>query len=63
MIKIRQNIHPLRSGKYCGEYLNKEEQEVRWYRFYSMQKNIVMHHITTFQPRTDRIYDGGPIRL
>jgi len=22
-----------------------------------------MHHITTFRSRTDRIYDGGPIRL
>ena len=54
MIKIRQNIHPVQSGE--------EEQEVRCYRFCSMQ-NTVMHHITTFQSRTDRIYDGGPIRL
>jgi len=63
MIKIRQNIHPLQSGKYCGKHLNEEEQEVRCYNFYSMQKNTIMQSITTFRSTTDRIYDGGPTRL
>jgi len=62
MIKIRQNIHPLQSGKHCGKYLNKEKQEVRYYRFYST-KNTVMRHITTIQSVTDCIYNSGPIRL
>ena len=63
MIKIRQNIHPLQSGKYCGEYLNGEEQEVRYYRFYSTKKNTVIRRATTIRSTTDRIYDSGPIRL